>query len=75
MKKALSFFTSDTLMNNTQKAMCYKVPLLSWHARGRDHPVTLSIQIQYFTVGERVPRSDIQSFNAWLGIVFRNAPK
>lgn len=46
MKKALSFFTSDTLMNNTQKAMCYKVPLLSWHARGRDHPVMLSIQIQ-----------------------------
>ena len=26
--------------------MCYKVPLLSWHARGRDHPVMLSIQIQ-----------------------------
>ena len=46
MKKTLAFFTPDTLMNNTQKAMCYKVPLLSWHARGRDYPVTQSIHIQ-----------------------------
>lgn len=46
MKKPLAFLTSNILMNDIQKAVCYNVPILRLHARERDHPVRERVHIQ-----------------------------